>query len=102
MKHFTATFCCNHSDQLNDFFDTYLGKQGQLTLQFRTMWGLSEDEKELGKTLSDAKICLTSAYDEKEAMIVEETIKAQLLNDIVDTSIDISPREHGSLSLLLE
>lgn len=88
-------------EQLNEFFDRYLGKQGSLTMEFKTMGSLDPEQKKIvGQQLSDAKVRLTEAYTEKEAAFVEEAIRWQLLNDIVDTSIDISPREHGSLSLL--
>ncbi|HCB51776.1 TPA: hypothetical protein DEP21_04400 [Patescibacteria group bacterium] len=44
------------SEQLESFFQTYLGKQGSLTLAFKDMASLSpEEKKEAGKVLSEAK-----------------------------------------------
>lgn len=63
-------------DQLNAFFDTYLGKQGSLTLEFKTMGSLDPEQKKVvGQQLSDAKVRLTEAYTIKEATIVEEAIR---------------------------
>lgn len=63
-------------DQLNGFFDTYLGKQGSLTMEFKTMGSLDPEQKKIiGQTLSDAKVRLTEAYTQKEAAIVEEAIR---------------------------
>lgn len=88
-------------DQLNAFFDTYLWKQGSLTLEFKTMGSLDPEQKKIvGQQLSDAKVRLTEAYTIKEATIVEEAIRWQLLNDIVDTSIDTAEIEGWHLSLL--
>ena len=63
-------------DQLNAFFDTYLGKQGSLTLEFKTMGALDPEQKKIvGQQLSDAKVRLTDAYTIKECTIVEEAIR---------------------------
>jgi hypothetical protein len=34
-------------DQLNSFFYTYLGKQGSLTMEFKTMGSLDEEQKKI-------------------------------------------------------
>lgn len=90
-----------HMDQLSSFFQTYLGKQGSLTLAFKTMGDLSpEEKKEFGKQLTEIKTSLTSAYEIKEHALMLEEINTQLKNDIVDSSIESAPLERGHLSLL--
>ncbi len=89
------------SEQLESFFQTYLGKQGSLTLAFKDMASLSpEEKKEAGKVLSEAKTVIWSAYEAKEREISIQQINQQLQSDIVDISLEKEHIETGHYSLL--
>jgi len=59
-----------------------------LNEEFKKMSTLPlEEKKEYGKNLSDAKIILTQAYENKEQTLSIDNINAKLSEDIVDISL---------------
>ena len=57
-------------EALEQRYQTYLGKKGILTNEFKTMGSLTpEERKEKGQLLSDLKTSLETAYAEKEQTI---------------------------------
>lgn len=90
-------------EALETFFQTYLGKQGTLTLAFKEMAALSpEEKKEAGKVLSEAKTTLNEAYDNKIQALSIGQINESLNKDLVDVSLEKSAYEIGHRSLLAE
>jgi len=47
-----------------------------------------EEKKEYGKILSDAKLILSEAYENKEQTLSMESINEKLKEDIVDISVE--------------
>ena len=91
------------SENLELFFQNYLGKQWKLTLAFKEMATLTpEEKKEAGKNLSEAKTVLTEAYEKKEHILNVHQINESLQKDIVDFSLEKAPYEIGHRSLLAE
>lgn len=89
--------------QLEEFFQTYLGKQGTLTLAFKEMAALSpEEKKEAGKVLSEAKTTLTESYEAKMVALSIGQINEALQKDLVDSSLEKSAYPIGHRSLLAE
>ena len=88
-------------EQLESFFQQYLGKNGSITLAFKQMGSLSpEEKKSLGQELTEAKNQVTEAYEAKQRELGIEQINAQLNADIVDSSLETAALDKGSFSLL--
>ena len=88
-------------EQLESFFQQYLGKNGSITLAFKQMGSLSpEEKKSLGQELTDAKNQVTEAYEAKQRALSMDQINAQLNSDIVDSSLETVDQDQGSFSLL--
>ncbi len=87
-------------DQLEIFFQKYLGKKWLLNEEFKKLVSLSPEEKKtVGAELSEVKEKLTSAYEQKSTSFMMEKINEQLGKDLVDMGLDIWLDE-GSYSLL--
>jgi phenylalanyl-tRNA synthetase alpha chain len=87
--------------QADSWFDTYLGKKGQLNEEFKTLGSLSpEEKKNVGQVLSNAKTALTEAYDKLTQSLRIDAINIQLNQDIVDITIPAPEYDSGHLSLL--
>ncbi len=88
-------------EQLDLFFQTYLGKSGSITLAFKAMGSLSpEEKKSLGQELTQVKTQVTEAYESTQRALSADQINAQLNADIVDSSLETADSEQGSYSLL--
>ena len=88
-------------DQLESFFQQYLGKNGSITLAFKQMGSLSpEEKKSLGQELTEAKNQVTEAYEAKQRALSIDQINAQLNADVVDSSLETADPDMGSYSLL--
>lgn len=87
--------------ELESFFDKYLGKKWLLNEEFKKMTTLSiEEKKEYGKILSDAKLILSEAYENKEQTLSMESINEKLKEDIVDISVEWKKTEQWNFNLL--
>ena len=90
-----------NSEQLESFFQQYLGKNGSITLAFKQMGSLSpEEKKSIGQELTEAKNQVTEAYEAKQRDLSIAQINAQLNADIVDSSLETANHDMGSYSLL--
>ena len=90
-----------NTTQLDERFQKYLGKTWFLNEWFKTMGALSsEEKKEAGKILSDAKTALTEAYENKERKLSIEWINQKLNEDLVDISLDGKSLDAWAYSLL--
>ena len=78
----------NTIEDLEQWFQKYLGKKWELTLEFKKMWELSpEEKKEKWQQLSSLKTILESVYEQKDQEIWSAAINALLEKDIVDISL---------------
>ncbi len=93
----------NSLEELENFFQKYLWKQGSLTLAFKEMANLEpEQKKETGKILSEAKTAITNAYEQKIQELSISQINDILNKDLVDFSLEKSPYQIGHRSLLAQ
>ncbi|MDR0860711.1 MAG: hypothetical protein LBO09_07225 [Candidatus Peribacteria bacterium] len=75
-------------EALETRYQTYLGKKGSVTNEFKTMGSLSPDErKEKGQFLSDLKTVLETAYAEKEQSFSMSEINELLGKELIDISL---------------
>lgn len=90
-------------DELETWYQTYLGKKGSITLAFKEMWNLSpEDRKIKGQELSSLKSALEREYQQKADTFLNEEINALLEKDLVDISLPVKKLEQGFYSLLVK
>jgi phenylalanyl-tRNA synthetase alpha chain len=76
-------------EQLESFFQQYLGKNGSITLGFKQMGSLSPEEKKtLGQELTEARNQVTEAYEAKQKTLNIDQINTKLNADIVDFSLE--------------
>ncbi len=88
-------------EQLDAFFQKYLGKKWSITEGFKQMGSASpEERKALGQKLTEAKDQVTEAYEAKEMELSREKINQLLNADLVDISLDTQPLDQGSYSVL--
>lgn len=86
---------------LDVWYESYLGKKGEITLASKNLASLSpEEKKEMGQKISEMKNSLTAAYEEKLQHFQREAIDAQLADDIVDINIDKQVSDVGHAHLL--
>lgn len=88
------------AEQLNAWYEKYLGKKWEITAAYKNLSALSPDEKKtMGQQLGDLKTQTTAAYEEKFQEFQRDAINAQLAEDIVDISLDkpVSAMGHAHL-----
>ncbi len=91
----------SNKDELETRYQTYLGKKGSVTLEFKTMGALSIEEKKIkGQELSALKSALETAYTDKENLFLMQEIDSLLRKDLVDISLPAQHRDSGSYHLL--
>ncbi|HKL43965.1 MAG TPA: hypothetical protein VJ892_01660, partial [Candidatus Absconditabacterales bacterium] len=91
----------SNTNELENFFQKYLGKKGQLNEEFKKMKDATpEQKKELGAKLSELKNKLTEAYSKKENELSIIEINKQLEQDIVDITVNAKKYEGGHYNLL--
>jgi phenylalanyl-tRNA synthetase alpha chain len=89
-------------EALDQWYQTYLGKKGSLTLAFKTIGDLSpEERKEKGQFLSDLKVALEEAYHEKEQAFAMTEVDELLKKELIDLSIPGKKIEQGYYNLLI-
>jgi phenylalanyl-tRNA synthetase alpha chain len=90
-------------EQLEQRYQTYLGKKGSITLEFKTMGTLSpEERKEKGQLLSDLKTSLEAAYTIKEQTFSLGEINEILEKELVDISLPGITPQQGYYNLLVK
>ena len=89
------------AEQLNSWYESYLGKKGEITLASKSLASLSpEEKKEMGQKFSEAKKIATEAYEQKLQHFQRESINAQLAEDIVDINLEKPLSDIGHAHLL--
>ncbi|MDD2537240.1 MAG: phenylalanine--tRNA ligase subunit alpha [Candidatus Absconditabacteria bacterium] len=90
-------------EQLEARYQSYLGKKGSITTEFKTMGSLDpKAKKEKGQLLSDLKNSLEAAYADKEQSLSMTEINQLLEKELVDISLPATPAEKGHYSLLVQ
>ena len=90
-------------EALEQRYQTYIGKKGILTNEFKTMGSLSpEERKEKWQLLSDLKTTLESAYADKEQTLSLQEINILLEKELVDISLPAKKLDQGYYNLLVK
>jgi len=77
-------------EELESVFDSYLGKFGSISLEFKNFKDLGQEEKKSKwAILSELKNLITELYDQKKSDLLNSQINSFLKNDLVDISIDV-------------
>ena len=83
---------------LDDVRVQYLGKSGLLTAELKTLGQLSpEERKAKGAEVNAVKDQLTTAIDEKKAMLERAELDARLAGETVDVPLPAAPVMRGSI-----
>jgi len=91
----------SNTNELENFFQKYLGKKWQLNEEFKKMKDATpEQKKELWAKLSELKNKLTEAYSKKENELSIIEINKQLEQDIVDITVNAKKYEWWHYNLL--
>lgn len=90
-------------ENLDIFFQKYLGKKWLITESFKKIKDLSvEEKKTFGANLASTKDAITHEYNKKLDTLDLIEINKKLENDIVDISVEKSHKENGNFSLLTQ
>ena len=78
--------------ELNDIRVAYLGKKGPITEVLRGMGKLSAEERpKMGALANDVRETITAKIEEKQALLEEAAVKAQLEKETIDVTLPGSP-----------
>ncbi len=81
----------------------YLGKKGELTLILRGMGKLSKEERPvIGEVANVVREAVTSAIDEKQAVLEAAALEIQLETETIDISLPGRPVQSGGTHLLTQ
>ena len=85
-------------DDLQNIKTEFFGKNGQITLQFKSLGSLdSEKRKELASNLNKIKDDLTHQLEQKNIEIETNEINEKLKNEKVDVTLPIRPERQGKI-----
>ena len=83
-------------DDLQNIKTEFFGKNGQITLQFKSLGSLDpENRKEFASNLNKIKDDLTHQLDQKNIEIETKEINEKLKNEKVDITLPIRPSQQG-------
>ena len=72
---------------MNDIRVAYLGKKGPITEVLRGMGKLSAEERpKMGALANDVRETITAHIEEKQAVLEEEAVNAQLATETIDVT----------------
>ena len=84
--------------ELNDIRVAYLGKKGPITEVLRGMGKLSAEERpKMGALANVVRETITAHIEEKQALLEEEAVKAQLEKETIDVTLPARPVRRGNL-----
>lgn len=91
---------CKTTEDLQEFYATYLGKNGVVSQQYKTLKDLSPDEKkQAGPALQELQKQLEEAFFQQQEL-VKETMREQEMQDTtIDRSTPIHPKQLGKMTL---
>ncbi|MEH6947769.1 phenylalanine--tRNA ligase subunit alpha [Bacillus sp. JJ634] len=83
--------------ELNDIRVAYLGKKGPITEVLRGMGKLSAEERpKMGALVNVVREAITSAIEEKQAVLEAEAVNAQLAAETIDITLPARPVNKGN------
>lgn len=84
--------------ELNDIRVAYLGKKGPITEVLRGMGKLSAEERpKMGALVNVIRETITAKIEEKQVLLEEEAVKAQLEAETIDITLPARPVNRGNL-----
>jgi phenylalanyl-tRNA synthetase alpha chain len=85
-------------EELQNIKTEFLGKNGQITSEFKTLGSLDPDKrKEFASNLNKIKDDITNQLEEKTAEIETNEINEKLKNEKVDVTLPIRPYRKGKI-----
>ena len=85
-------------DDLQNIKTEFFGKNGQITLQFKSLGSLNpEKRKEFASNLNKIKVDLTHQLEQKNIDIETSEINEKLKNEKVDVTLPIRPDRQGKI-----
>lgn len=88
----------NSSDALHEWQIQYVGKKGEVTLMLRNTGKLpAEDRPAFGKRANEIKTLLADAFDERQALVEEQELAADLESGEVDITLPGRTSYRGGL-----
>ena len=83
---------------LGDWRGKYLGRRGAVAALFRQIGSLPADQRaDFGKRVNALQAELSSAFDERAALIKSQRLAADLESDEIDITLPAHPRRRGGL-----
>ena len=90
----------NASEQLPEWYRTWLGRKGRMTDVLRGLGALSAEEKpQAGKRANEVKVALEEAFAQRQEQIREAEMESSLASGAVDISLPGRPVGPGHLHL---
>ena len=90
----------NATEQLPEWYHSYLGRKGDLTLLLKQLKTLPADDRpEIGKVINKVKLEMQELFDSKQQILRESKLDHQLENDDIDVSLPGRPLTPGHLHL---
>ena len=87
-----------NKDDLQNIKTEFFGKNGQITLQFKTLGSLDpEKRKEFASNLNKIKDDLAHQLEQKNIEIETSEINEKLKNEKVDVTLPIRPSRQGKI-----
>ena len=85
-------------EELQNIKTEFFGKNGQITLQFKTLGSLSpEKKKEFASNLNKIKNDLTNQIEAKSLELENTEINEKLKNEKIDVTLPIRPYHKGKV-----
>lgn len=82
---------CMSRDQLHDFHSKYLGKQGVVNQQYKTLKDLSpEDKKAAGPAIQALQQQIETAFFEQQERVKEQLREESMRQERIDRSTPVS------------
>jgi len=84
--------------ELEDWRQTYLGKNSQVMRAFGSLGSLSKEERPVvGKAVNEVKKALEFAFTEKQNLVQQAELEQQLTSQKLDVTLPGKPVDHGRI-----
>ncbi len=86
-------------EELQGLYTATFGKNGTMTAKLKTMATLSNDER---AAVNAENAELRKAFKERQTELEQKALNAKLSGEYVDVTLDVEPKNHGTLHPLTE
>lgn len=92
---------CTSVDQLQEFHATYLGKNGLVSAQYKTLKDLDpEAKKAAGPAIQALQVQIEQAFFEQQEQVKNTLREEEMATTTIDRSTPVDPKETGKLTLM--